>query len=182
MAMKRNDGDLPVPLEGLADWPVSRARALKLLGATATAGAFAAFTGGTAEALTRAQRRRRRRRRRRLRARRRRQAAVTSPQQTVNLGDTTVGTPSPAVTIPVTNGGDTTVTIDPAVVGDGFTLGDLSGLDLTLQPGETVQIPVVLNALEEGVQTGELQVRDASDGLLLETVDLTGNVTAPVTP
>lgn len=173
--MKRNDGHLPVPLEGLADQPVTRARALKLLGATATAGAFAAFAGGAAEARPNRKRRRRRRRRRR-------QAAVTSPQPTVNFGDTTVGAPSPAVTIPVTNEGNTPVTIDPTVVGDGFTLGDLSGLDLTLDPGETVQIPVTLNALEEGVQTGELQVRDASDGLLLETVDLTGNVTAPITP
>ena len=46
--VKRNDGDLPVPLEGLADAPVTRARAIKLFGATAAAGAFAAFTGGTA--------------------------------------------------------------------------------------------------------------------------------------
>lgn len=179
MAMKRNDGDLPVPLEGLADRPVTRARALKLLGATATAGAFAAFTGGAAEAGDRDRRRRRRRRLRKRRARQRRQAAVTSEQPTINFGNTTVGTPL-TENVVVTNNGDTPVTIDPTVVGDGFTLLDAG--NITLQPGETVRIPVVLNALEEGVQTGTIRLLDARDGLLLETVGLTGTVTAPVTP
>ena len=181
MTMKRNDGDLPAPLEGLAEERVTRARAIKLAGAMMGTGAFTLFTGGTAEA-----RPNRRRRRRRRRIRRRRQAAVTSPQPVVNVGGTTVGGTPVSTTIPITNEGNTPVTIDPTVVGDRFTLGDLSGTDLTIQPGDTLDIPVIFTPqvgdVAGDVSTGELQVRDAADGLLLETVDLTGNVTAPVNP
>jgi len=164
---KRNDGDLPVPFERIAEERITRARAIKLAGAMGATGAFALFTGGTAEA--RPNRRRRRRRRRR------RQRAVTSDQSTINFGDTILNVPATEF-VTITNEGDTPVTINPTLVGDGFTLGDLSGLDLTLEAGESVKIPVILNALEEGVKTGKLRILDARDGLVLEVVELVGEV------
>jgi hypothetical protein len=172
--MKRNDGDLPVPFEpgeGLADQPITRSRAIKLFGATIAGGALIAFLPAEADARPN---RKQRRQRRARRARRRRQAAVTSPQPVVNF--------NPILNVPVTelvdvtNNGPDTVTIDPTVVGEGFTLGDLSNLDLRLEPGETVQIPVILTALNGGVQEGTLRVVDARDGLVLEVVELVGEV------
>ena len=159
----------------LADAPVTRARAIKMFGATAAAGAFALFTGGTAEA---GERDRRRRRRRRRRARLRRQRNVTSTNTdngVVNFGDTTVGSPLTEF-VDIKNNGPDSVTIDPTVVGSGFTLADLSGIDLTLEPGETVSIPVIVDALSSGVKTGELRILDDADGLLLEKVDLVADV------
>ena len=175
-AVRENTGG--VGFSDLADAPVTRARAIKLAGATVAAGALAAFWPAEADALT-PQQRRRRRRRRRLRARRRRQAAVVSNPATVNFGDTTVGTP---VTEPVqvTNNGTTPVTLQPTVVGDGFTLADTG--NITLAPGETATVPVVFNPLQEGVSTGELRLVDARDGLVVETVDLLGNGVNVTTP
>jgi hypothetical protein len=174
--MKRNEGELPVPLEGLADQPITRARAIKLAGAMGAAGAFALFTGGTAEAGERDRRRRRRLRRRRARLRRQRNVTSTNTDNgVVNFGDTTVGSPLTEF-VDIKNNGPDSVTIDPTVVGSGFTLADLSGIDLTLEPGETVSIPVIVDALSSGVKTGELRILDDADGLLLETVDLVADV------
>ncbi len=168
MLTKRNDGDLPVPFEGIAEEPITRARAIKLAGATIAGGAFSIFWGAdVAEA-----RPNRRRRRRRRRIRRRRQNNVTSTE-TTNFGSTTVGSPLTEF-VEVTNNGPDSVTLSPTVVGDGFELVDTG--DVTVASGETVRIPVVLNALEEGVQTGTLRLVDARDGLLLEAVDLVGDV------
>ncbi len=149
---------------GLADAPVTRARAIKLAGATVAVGAFAALWPAEADA---ANRRRRRRRRR--------QAAVTSPQPTVDFGDTTVGT-SPTLTVPVTNDGDTPVTLTPTVVGDGFTIDPtFSGVDgFTLAPGESISVPVIFTPEVGGPSTGGLRIVDAADGLLVETVNLVG--------
>ena len=178
MLRKKDDGGLPVPFEpgeDLADQPITRARAIKLAGAMVGTGAFALFLPDEADA---ANRKRRRRRRRRRRARQRRQNNVTSEQSTVNVGGTTVGGVPAETTVPITNEGDTPVTITPTVVGDGFTLADAG--DITLQPGETVQIPVIFTpqvGAEVGdVVTGELRILDAADGLLLEVVELVGNV------
>lgn len=168
---KRNDGGLPVPLEGVAETPVTRARAIKLFGAMGAAGAFAAFTGGTAEAGERDRRRRRRRRRRRIR--RQRQNNVTTDQSTVNFGDTTLGAPVTR-TVEVTNDGNTPVTIDPQLIGDGFTLLDTD--PIVVDAGETRLVDVVFNPLRDGVSTGTLRLVDARDGLVLEVVDLVGNV------
>ncbi len=175
MTMKRNDGDLPGPLGGLAEERVTRARAIKLAGAMVGTGAFALLLPDEADALTRRQRRRRRLRRRR--ARQRRQNNVTSEQSTVNFGGTTVGTPV-TESVDVTNNGTEPVTITPTVVGDGFTLADAG--DITLQPGETVSVPVIfapqVGAEAGDINTGELRLADAADGLLLEAVDLVGTV------
>ncbi len=175
MSMKRNDGDLPVPFEpgeGLADQPITRSRAIKLFGATIAGGALIAFLPAEADARPN---RRQRRKRRERRARRRRRRAVTSDQSTINFGDTNVGAPLTEI-VTITNEGDVPVTIDPQLVGNGFKLGNLSGLDLTLEAGESVEIPVILNALNGGVQDGTLTIVDARDGLVLEVVELVGNV------
>ena len=182
MLRKNDDGGLPVPLEpgeGLADQPITRARAIKLAGALVGTGAFALFLPDEADA---ADRKRRRRRQRRRRARQRRQSAVnsTQPGGTLNFGDVVVNPnlPLPLQTVTIENNGGTPVTIDPRVVGDGFSLGDIDNLDLVLEPGTSVDIPVVVDALTDGVKTGELMILDGSDGLLLETVDLVANVDA----
>ncbi len=173
MLIKRNDGDPPVPLEGVAEERITRARAIKLAGAMVGTGAFALLLPDEADALTRRQRRKRRRRR----ARQRRQNNVTSEQSTVNFGGTTVGTPV-TESVDVTNNGTEPVTITPTVVGDGFTLADAG--DITLQPGETVSVPVIfapqVGAEAGDINTGELRLADAADGLLLEAVDLVGTV------
>jgi len=173
---KRTDDGVGRPLAGLAEERVTRARAIKLAGAMVGTGAFALLLPDEADAANRRQRRRRRRRKK-LRARRRRQAAVTSPQPTVPVNE------NPTV-VPIKNEGDTTVNIVPQVSGGGFELGDLSAVDLSLAPGQTALVPVTFTPQvgDLGVQTGELRILDGSDGLLLETVTLTADVTAPVTP
>jgi hypothetical protein len=179
LLMKRNDGDLPAPFEpgeGLADKPITRSRAMKLFGAMGATGAFALFTGGTAEAGER-DRRRRRRRRRRLRRRRRNVTTTnnTTDNSTVNFGDSLVGTPV-TETVEVTNNGDTPVTIRPEIAGDGFSLVDSS--EITLLPGETADVDVVFlpNANDVGqVTTGTLKLVDVDDGLVLEDIELLGN-------
>ena len=104
----------------------------------------------------------------------------TQPGGTLNFGDVVVNPnlPLPLQTVTIENNGGTPVTIDPRVVGDGFSLGDIDNLDLVLEPGTSVDIPVVVDALTDGVKTGELRILDDSDGLLLETVDLVANVDA----
>lgn len=169
---------LGVSFSDLGEATITRSRAIKLAGAALAGGALSVLWAGEAEA---SPAQRRRRRRRRLRARRRRQAAVVSNPTTVNFGGTTVGTPT-TQPVQVTNNGTTPVTLSPTVVGDGFMLADTG--DITLAPGETATVPVTFNPLQEGVSTGELRLVDTRDGLLLETVDLSGTgvgVTAPVT-
>ena len=174
--MKRNDGDLPVPLEGLAEERITRARAIKLAGAAVAGGAFSIFWGAdVAEA--RPNRRRRRRRRRRLRRRRRNVTTTnnTTDNSTVNFGDSLVGTPV-TETVEVTNNGDTPVTIRPEIAGDGFSLVDSS--EITLLPGETADVDVVFlpNANDVGqVTTGTLKLVDVDDGLVLENIELLGS-------
>jgi len=97
---------------GLADAPVTRARAIKLFGAAIVVGALVAFLPDEAGA----------RPNRRKRRRRKRQAAITSNPSTVTFGNTVVNTPSPAENVTITNDGTTPVTLTPTVVGDGFTI------------------------------------------------------------
>jgi hypothetical protein len=173
LLMKRNDGDLPVPLEGLAEERITRARAIKLAGAAAATGAFALFWGtDEADALTRAQRRRRRRRKR-LRRRRRNVTTTnnTTDNSTVNFGDSLVGTPVTEV-VTIENNGPDSVTLRPEIVGDGFTLVD-DGL-ITIAPGQTAVLPVIFNPLSGDAQTGNLKLVDVDDGLVLEDIDLLG--------
>jgi hypothetical protein len=175
MLTKRNDGELPVPLEGLAEERITRARAIKFAGATITAGALAFLLPDEADALTRKQRRRRRRRRRAA-ARRRRQNNVTSDSSTVTFGDTVLNTPSPAENVTITNDGTTPVTLRPEVVGDGFTVAPtFPGIDgFALAPGASIDVPVIFTPDVSGPSTGELRIVDAADGLLVETVELVG--------
>ena len=176
--MKRNDGDLPGPLEGLADQPITRARAIKLAGAMVGTGAFALLLPDEADALTRRQRRRRRRRRRRARLRRQRNVTTNTENSTIDFGDVTALPDSETVT--VTNNGDVPVTVRP-VVGDGFTLLDADGNEIA--DGDTIRIPAndsvdLVLRLDELVSSGTLQLVDVRDGLVLETVDLVADVTA----
>jgi hypothetical protein len=137
------------------------------MGAT---GAFALVAGGTAEARPN---RRRRRRRRRLRRRRRNVTTTnnTTDNSTVNFGDSLVGTPVTEV-VTIENNGPDSVTLRPEIAGGGFTLVD-DGL-ITIAPGQTAVLPVVFNPLSGGAQTGNLQLVDVDDGLVLEDIDLLG--------
>ncbi len=183
-----SDFYLPVPFEpgeGLAEERVTRARAIKLLGAMGATGAFALFTGGTAEA---GERDRRRRRRRRRRLRRRRQNNVTTNNSTVDFGDNLVdadllGGPITR-DIEVANNSDVPVTIRRELVdANGFTLLDASGTPIA--NGSTIRIPAngtrditvgLTDLLGSGLQTGTLRLVDARDGLVLETIDLVADV------
>jgi hypothetical protein len=181
MLTKRNDGDLPVPFEtgeGLAEEHVTRARALKLLGAMGATGAFALFTGGTAEAGERDRRRRRRRRRRRIRQRRN-NITTNTDNSTIDFGDNLVDANLPVTrTVEVTNNGDVPVTVRP-VVGDGFTLLDADGNEIAngdtirIPANDTVELDVVLTEL---VDSGTLKLVDVRDGVVLETVDLVADL------
>ncbi len=167
MLMKRNDGDLPVPSEpgeGLSDQRITRARAIKLAGATVAAGAFAAFVADDADA--RPNRRRRRRRRRRQR-----RNNVTTDTSIVNIT-----TPGEVVPVTVTNNGTTPVTITPQLVGDGFSLVNANDAEFQLLPGASRLVEVTGTNL---AGNGVLNIRDASDGLILEVVDLNGPLVLP---
>ena len=171
MPMKRNDGDLPVPFEGIAEERITRARAIKLAGATLTAGALAAILPDEADALTSAQRRRRRRRRLRRRRRNVTTTNNTTDNSTVNFGDSLVGTPvTEAVT--VTNNGPDSVTLNPTIVGDGFRLVDTD--PIIVGAGESRIVEVIFDPLSGGVSTGNLRLVDARDGLVLEDIELRG--------
>jgi hypothetical protein len=187
MLMKRDEGGEIRPsreeLEGmsfddlsawLVDGTITRSRAIKLAGAALLGGALTVLWPGEADAANRRRRRRRRIRRRR----RKRQAAVVATPNQVNI--TVPGEPG-LENVTVTNNGPDTVVIEPQLVdAEGFTL-DLSGLDLadlTLEAGESVDIPVLVsdvNLLGDG--EGLLEIRDAStsgifEDLLLEVVEL----------
>jgi hypothetical protein len=176
MLKKRNDGDLPVPFEpgeGLADQPITRARAIKLAGATVAAGAFAAFMPDAAEARPNRKGRRRRRRRRRRNVT---TTNNTTDNSTVNFGDSLVGTPvTEAVT--VTNNGPDSVTLNPTIVGDGFRLVDTD--PIIVGAGESRIVEVIFDPLSGGVSTGNLRLVDARDGLVLEDIELLGTGLLP---
>jgi archaellum component FlaF (FlaF/FlaG flagellin family) len=164
--MKRNDGDLPVPLEGLAEERITRARAIKLAGAAVAGGAFSIFWGADV-----AEARPNRRRRRRRRRRRQRQNNVTTDTSTVNIT-----TPGEVVPVTVTNNGTTPVTITPQLVGEGFSLVNANDANFRLLPGASRLVEVTgTNLAGDGV----LNIRDASDGLILEVVDLNGPLVLP---
>lgn len=163
-----------VGFSDLADAPVTRARAIKLLGATAATGAFALVAGGTAEAGERDRRRRRRRRRRRARLRRQRNITTNNENSTIDLGPVTIGDER---FVEVTNEGDVPVTLDPQLIGDDFSLVNTGNIPIA--PGDTVRIPVVVDALTGGTANGTLRLLDARDGLLLEEVRL---VATPLLP
>ena len=166
MPMKRNDGDLPVPLEGLAEERITRARAIKLAGAAVAGGAFSIFWGADV-----AEARPNRRRRRRRRRRRQRQNNVTTDTSIVNIT-----TPGGVVPVTVTNTGTTPVTITPQIVGDGFSLVNANDAKFRLLPGASRLVEVTgTNIAGDGV----LNIRDASDGLILEVVDLNGPLVLP---
>ena len=176
MLTKRNDGDLPAPLEGLAEERITRARAIKLAGATITAGGLAMFLGtDEADALTRRQRRRRRRRRIRQR---RNNVTTNTENSTIDFGDVSVVELPVTRTVTVTNNGDVPVTVRP-VVGDGFTLLDADGNEIAdddtirIPANDAVELDVVLTEL---VSSGTLELVDVRDGLVLETVDLVADV------
>ncbi len=151
---------------GLADAPVTRARAIKLFGAAIAGGALVAFLPDEASA----------RPNRRKKRRRKRQAAVTSNPSTVTFGNTVVGTPSPAENVTITNDGTTPVTLTPTVVGDGFTIDPtFPGIDgFTLAPGASLAVPVIFTPGVEGPSTGELRIFEGADRLLVETVNVVG--------
>jgi hypothetical protein len=175
--MKRNDGELPAPLEGLAEQRITRARAIKLAGAMGATGAFALFLPDKADA-----RKKKRRRRRRRRAR---VAEGSSTPVTLNVSpdggvlNPTIGIENPSPdraltisevkvidsngsvieTVPLVNG---PVTIRPGQTAN--ITPDLSGLSLTellrvegfrLLDGTGTGITVID---ENGVRVGDIPV------------------------
>jgi hypothetical protein len=154
--------ELEAGFSDLGDVTITRSRAIKLAGAALAGGAFSLFWAPEADALNKKKRRRRRR------ARRRRQAAIVATPSVVNI--TTPGAVG-AVPVTVTNNGTTPVTLKPQLVGDGFTLLNADDAQFELLPGASRLVEVTATALaEEGV----LNIRDASDGLILEVVELNG--------
>ena len=180
MTTKRNEGDLPAPIEGIAEQPITRARAIKLLGAMGATGAFALVAGGTAEA--RPNRRRRRLRRRRIRRQRQRNVRTDAENSTINFEVADLAELPLTREVRLINTGDTPVTVRPELVGDGFTLLRTDGTEIA--NGDTVRIPanaeravrVRLTELLGGASTGTLRLVDARDGLVLETVDLAADL------
>jgi hypothetical protein len=179
MLMKRNDGDLPVPFEpgeGLAEERITRARAIKLAGAMGAAGAFALFTGGAAEAGERDRRRRRRRLRRRRIRQRRNNITTNTDNSTIDFGDVDLGDllNLPVERVEVFNNGETPVTLNPTVVGRGFTLVD--DAPITIGAGESEFVDVTVTRLLTDGAAGQLKLVDARDNVVLETVDLLADV------
>jgi hypothetical protein len=158
---------------GLTDVTITRSRAIKLAGAALAGSALTLLWPAEADA-----RNRRRRRARRARRRRKRKRAVVADTNVVNI--TVPGAVGTEI-VRVTNNGNTPVTIDPQLVGDGFTLGDLSGLDLTLDAdGGFVDIPVLVDdvdLLTDG--EGLLNILDDADGLVLEVIELDATALLP---
>jgi hypothetical protein len=141
---------------------ITRSRAIKLAGAALAGGAFSLFWAPEADARPNKKKRRRRRRRRRRRA-----AIVATPSVVDILLPGAVG----AVPVTVTNNGTTAVTISPQLVGLGFALLNADDAQFELLPGASRLVEVTATDLaEEGV----LNIRDASDGLILEVADLNG--------
>jgi hypothetical protein len=142
MLTKRNDGDLPVPLEGLAEERITRARAIKLAGAMLGTGAFALLLPDEADA-------RRRKRRRRPRRRRARVAEGSSTPVTLNVApggldaNPTIGIENPSP--------DRALTISEVKVVDGngrvIETVPLVGGPVTIQPGDTADITPDLSGL-----------------------------------
>ena len=163
MLMKRNDGDLPGPLEGLAEERITRARAIKLAGAAAATGAFALFWG-TDEADARRRKRRRRRRRRRRKAR------VSQPTPiTLVPGDNIIS---------ITNPSDKPLTISEVrVIGkDGSVIETVPlAEDIIIQPRDTLPVTVDLSGLTatELLQADGLRLIDGR-GVPITIVDEEG--------
>jgi hypothetical protein len=171
--MKRDDGGLPAPLEGLAEERITRARAIKLAGATITAGALALVLPDDADALTRRQRRQRRRRRKRRIRQRRNNIRTDTENSTVDFGDVDITNLAnlPVRRVEVFNDGNTPVTLNPTVVGEGFTLVD--DAPITIGAGESEFVDVTVTRLLTDGAAGQLKLVDADDNVVLETLDLT---------
>jgi len=87
-----------------------------------------------------------------------------------------ITTPGEVVPVTVTNNGTTPVTITPQLVGDGFSLVNADDAEFQLLPGASRLVEVTgTNIAGDGV----LNIRDASDGLILEVVDLNGPLVLP---
>jgi hypothetical protein len=140
MLMKRNDGDIPAPFEGIAEEPITRARVMKLAGAVLGIGAFALLLPDEADA----RKRKRRRRRRKARV-----ADSSSTPITLNV------TPSGGVlnpTIDITNPSpDRPLTISEVKVidsnGSVIDTAPLVGGPVRLEPGQTLPVTVDLSGL-----------------------------------
>jgi len=142
MRKKRNDGDLPVPFEpgeGLADRPITRARAIKLFGATIAGGALMAILPDEADA----RKKRRRRRRRRPRRRRAQVAPPTTTPITLVPGDNIINITNLSPDKPLT------ISEVKVIDGDGSVISTqpLVGGPVTIQPGDTAPITVDLSGL-----------------------------------
>ena len=160
----RSFGDLAV---GLTDMTITRSRAIKLAGAALAGSALTILWPGEADAANRKKRRRRRRRRK---------AAVTSNSSPTTFPDTVVNIPSQPADVTITNGGTTSVTLTPEVVGDGFTIAPtFPGINgFTLAPGVSIDVPVIFTPEVIGPSTGTLRILEGADNLLVETVELIG--------
>jgi hypothetical protein len=170
---KRNDGEPLVPLEGLADQPVTRARAIKLVGAMLGTGAFALLLPDEADA--------RKRRRRKRRPRRARVADGSSTPVVLNL-DPDGGVLNPVLnpTINITNPSpDKPLTISEVKIidsgGSVISTQPLVGGPVTIQPGQTRPVTVNLSGLTvtELLDADGLRLLDGT-GLGITVIDENG--------
>jgi hypothetical protein len=142
LTTKRTDRDLPAPLEGIAEEPITRARAIKLAGALVGTGAFALFLPDEADARRRPRRPRRRRRKARV-------ADSSSTPITLNVAPGGGGVLNPSIDI--TNPAREPLTIRNVKVidSDGDVIGTapLVGGPVTIGRGETATITPDLSGL-----------------------------------
>ena len=185
MLMKRDDGgELRPPQRGLeegsyddvatmlADGTITRARAIKLAGATLLAGTgMMALFQSPADARKKKRRGRRRRRKARVE-----QQAPVSPTQFVPIPDTDLFT-APVV-FEVTNPSDKPLTISDVEVVGGEGLADaslLNGESVTIAPNASEFVTVNLSTSDPLVDAGSLQFI-AGNGLPVTVVDANDDV------
>ena len=165
--IRRNDGDLPAPFEpgeGLAEGPITRSRAIELLGVTIAGGALVVILPAEADACKRRRRRRRRRR-----------ARVNQPTPVMWVPGNNV--------ISITNPSPPTTSDDLRGKGDrqrrlGRLHPALIGGPVTLRPDQTIPVTVNLDAADL-VNANGLRLIDGR-GIRITVVDENGVVVGDI--
>lgn len=154
-----------VGFSNLAEAPVTRARAMKLFGATIAGGALMAILPDEADA----------RRRKRRRRRRRRRARVNQPTPvTLVPGDNTISITNPSPDKPLTISGVKVIDSDGSVI----STRPLVGGPITLQPGQTLPVTVNLGA-DDLLNADGLRLIDGG-GVPITVVDENGVVVGDI--
>ncbi len=160
---KRNDGDLPVPFEGIAEERITRSRAIKLFGATIAGGALMAILPAEADA-----------RRRRRRRRRRRKARVTPNPTPLVLGDNVLTVTNPSSDKPLTISQVKVIDSDGSVI----STRPLVGGPVTIAPGATAPVKFSLDA-DDLLNADRLRLIDER-GVPITVVDENGVVVGDI--